>query len=274
MMSTSAPAFGTYALSGWRAKLLGFAQGLPANWIGRRLALLSRKLVLKNGPDIVDATVENIRFRLYMRDNVSERKYLFLPQFFDAFERAELRRRLTVQSVFVDIGANAGIYTLTAAAAGARVISVEPNPVVLSRLQYNLAANDLLDKVTPVQKGVSDAKGTFDLVLDDTNLGGSSLVATRSDRALQIECDLLQNILQDNGIEKIDAMKIDIEGAEDRALFPFFEAAPESLFPSILIMENSPGQWQRDLPGLLKQKGYRIMQTTRMNVIWEKSGAK
>lgn len=66
-------------------------------------------------------------------------------------------------------------------------------------------------------------------------------------------------------------MKIDIEGAEDRALFPFFENAPESLFPAILIMENSVGQWQRDLPALLKQKGYRIMQTTRMNVIWEKS---
>lgn len=271
MTTPPVPDFGTYALSGWRASLLGFAQNLPANWLGRRLALLSRKLVLKKGPDIVDATVENIRFRLHMRDNVSERKYLFLPQFFDAFERAELRRRLTVQSVFVDIGANAGIYTLTAAATGARVVSVEPNPVVLSRLQYNLAANDLAAKVTPVQKGVSDAKGTFDLVLDDTNLGGSSLVAMRSDRALKIECDLLQNILQDNGIEKIDAMKIDIEGAEDRALFPFFETAPENLFPSILIMENSAGQWQRDLPGLLQQKGYRVMQTTRMNVIWEKT---
>ena len=173
--------------------------------------------------------------------------------------------------VVVVAGADAGDPVLvTAAATGARVISVEPNPVVLSRLQYNLAANDLSAKVTPVQKGVSDAKGTFDLVLDDTNLGGSSLVAARSDRSLQIECDLLQDILQDNGIDKIDAMKIDIEGAEDRALFPFFENAPENLFPSILIMENSAGQWQRDLPALLKQKGYRIMQTTRMNVIWEK----
>lgn len=262
--------FGGYALSGWRAALLGFAQGLPANWLGRRLALICRKLVLKRGPDIVDATVENIRFRLHMRDNVSERKFLFMPQFFDAVERAELRHRLGTQSVFVDIGANAGIYTLTAAATGAQVIAVEPNPAVLSRLQYNLAANDLATKVIIVQKGVSDAKGAFDLVLDDTNLGGSSLVATRSQNALKIDCDLLQNILQEKGVERIDALKIDIEGAEDRALFPFFENAPESLFPRLLIMENSVGQWQRDLPALLQQKGYRARQTTRMNVIWEK----
>jgi len=192
----TAPDFGTYALHGWRAALLSFAQNLPANWFGRRFALLCRKLVLASGPDIVDATVENIRFRLHMRDNVSERKYLFLPQFFDAFERAELRRRLSAQSVFVDIGANAGIYTLTAAGTGARVIAVEPNPVVLQRLQYNLAVNDLSARVVTVQKGVSDAKGVFDLVLDDTNLGGSSLVAARSDQVLKIECDLLQNILQ------------------------------------------------------------------------------
>jgi len=263
--------FGIYALAGWRAVLLSFAQSLPANWFGRRLALFSRKLVLRKGPDIVDATVENIRFRLHMRDNVSERKYLFLPQFFDAFERAELRRRLSTQSVFVDIGANAGIYTLTAAATGARVIAVEPNPVVLARLQYNLAANDLSENVTTVQKGISDARGIFDLVLDDTNLGGSSLVAARSGRALQIDCDLLQDIVQQNGVEKIEAMKIDIEGAEDRALFPFFENAPETLFPKVLIMENSEDQWQRDLPALLRAKGYRALKTTRMNVIWERA---
>ena len=261
--------FGTFALSGWRAKLLSFAQSLPANWFGKRLALICRKLVLKNGPDIIDATIDHLHFRLHMRDNVSERKFLFLPQFFDHFERQLLQQVLTSSSTFIDIGANAGIYTLTAAAAGARVVSVEPNPVVLDRLQYNLAANQLTERVSIIQKGVSDADGSFELTLDTHNLGGSSLLANRSGPSLMIQCSLLLSILQEADISHIDALKIDIEGAEDRALVPFFKLTPATLYPKWIIIENSEAQWQTDLSALFKLKGYHCLKRTRMNSVWQ-----
>lgn len=265
----SATDFGKYALTGWQARLLSFAQNLPANWLGKRLALICRKLVLKNGPAIIDAEVDNIQFRLYMRDNVSERKLLFLPQFFDRFERKLLNQVLTPASTFIDIGANAGIYTLTAAAKGARVIAIEPNPVVLERLQFNLAANQLSHLVSTIQKGVSDQTGSFALTLDTSNLGGSSLVSDRCGPSLTIECVLLLTILQEQGVTQIDALKIDIEGAEDRALLPFFNTADLSLYPKIIIIENSESQWQQDLPGMLQHKGYQRIQRTRMNSVWQ-----
>lgn len=264
--------FGTYALSGWRTKLLTFAQSLPANWLGKRLALICRKLVLKNGPSIIDASIDNMHFRLHMRDNVSERKFLFLPQFFDRFERTLLSQELTPASTFIDIGANAGIYTLTAAATGARVIAIEPNPVVLERLQFNLAVNQLSHLVSTIQKGVSDQTGSFALTLDTSNLGGSSLVSDRCGPSLTIECVLLLTILQEQGVTQIDALKIDIEGAEDRALLPFFNQAPTSLLPKLIIIENSEAQWGVDLPTLFKQKGYQCLKRTRMNSIWKLLG--
>lgn len=263
--------FGAYSVYGWRALLLHLAQSLPANWLGRRLALVCRKLVLVRGPDIIDATVDQLNYRLYMRDNVSERKFLFLPQFFDTFERQLLREQLTPESIFVDIGANAGIYTLAAVAQGSKVIAVEPNPVVLARLQCNLALNHLTERVTVVQKGVADVAGFFDLILDETNLGGASLLTGRSGPGLKIECDLLQSILHHEGIAHIDILKIDIEGAEDRALFPFFETVSPVLFPRFLIIERSESQWQRDLPSLLRDKGYQLIKQTRMNLIWQLS---
>lgn len=261
--------FGRHMLSHWRATLLAFAQKLPANWFGKRLALICRKLVLKNGPAIIDATIDGIHFRLHMRDNVSERKFLFLPQFFDRFERDLLKQVLTASSTFIDIGANAGIYTLTAAATGARVVSIEPNPVVLERMQYNLAANHLSERVSIIQKGVSDVPGTFELTLDTSNLGGSSLLSNRSGPSLMIECELLMSILQEADVRQINAMKIDIEGAEDRALLPFFNEAPTYLFPKLIIIENSESQWQTDLPALLKHKGYQRLKRTRMNSVWQ-----
>jgi FkbM family methyltransferase len=261
--------FGYYSLTGWRAKLLSFAQNLPANWFGKRLALICRKLVLKNGPPIIDATIGNIHFRLHMRDNVSERKFLFLPQFFDSFERDLLKQALTPCSTFIDIGANAGIYTLTAAASGARVIAIEPNPVLIERLTTNLKINSYENRVSIIQKGVSDQKGHFELMMDNTNLGGSSLIARNNGPCLMIECDTLAQLLNEASITRIDALKIDIEGAEDRALSPFFNKADASLFPKFLIIENSDTQWQTNLPELFRQKGYQLLKRTRMNTIWQ-----
>lgn len=273
MSADTASSFGTYALDGWRAACLRTAQSMPASWAGRRGALLLRKLVLKSGPRIVDAEVEGLRFRLYMRDNVSERKYLFLPQFFDAEERALLREVLKEGGVFVDIGANAGIYSLCGAqavGASGRVLSVEPNPVVAERLRFNLSLNGFDGRAVIEQAGVSDSAGRFDLILDESNLGGSSLALARSEKTLSVRCDLLANILAAQGIARIDALKIDIEGAEDRALVPFFRAAPAALHPRLVIIENSLKDWQLDLPNTFTAAGYRLHKKTRMNLIYFK----
>lgn len=263
--------FGSYALVSWRALFLRAAHAMPANWTGRRMALLLRKLSLKHGPAVVDAAVEGLRFRFYVRDNVSERKYLFLPQFFDAEERTLLRQTLKEGSVFVDVGANAGIYSVCGAAAvgaSGRMLSIEPNPVVAERLAFNLSLNGFDGRAVIERCGVSDAAGQFDLVLDETNLGGSSLTLQRSAKSISVPCDTLLNVLARQAITRIDAMKIDIEGAEDRALIPFFAAAPAALLPKVVVIENSPKDWQQDLPAAFTAAGYVLQKITRMNRIY------
>ena len=263
--------FGRYALTSWRAIFLRAAHAMPAVWLGKRCALVLRKLTLKRGPAVVDAEIEGLRFRLYMRDNVSERKYLFLPQFFDAEERGLLRQTLKDGGVFVDVGANAGIYSLCGAAAvgpSGRTLSIEPNPAVGERLAFNLALNGFQGRSAIEQCGVSDAAGQFDLVLDESNLGGSSLALQRSDKTISVRCDTLVDILARQGITHIDALKIDIEGAEDRALIPFFGAAPRALLPKIIVIENSPKDWQQDLPAAFTAAGYDLVKITRMNRIY------
>jgi uncharacterized protein (UPF0218 family) len=42
--------------------------------------------------------------------------------------------------------------------------------------------------------------------------------------------------LSELGADRIDALKIDIEGSEDLALTPFLNSAPDSLLPSLLII--------------------------------------
>lgn len=261
--------FGRCALGGLNVCILKAAQAMPVSWLGRRLALILRKLVLLQKMDIVDATVDGLKLRLHLKDNVSERKFLFMPQFFDTEERKLLKTMLRPHDVFIDIGANAGIYSLTAAARGAKVLAIEPNPAVLERLSFNAALNGF--DVTTEQAAVSDSAGTFDLTLDRTNLGGASLVEARSREKISVRCDTLLDILKKHWISRVTALKIDIEGAEDKALIPFFGAAPSSLHPAIIILENAKSGWRQDLPGALEKAGYALEQTTRMNMIWRKA---
>lgn len=259
--------FGAYKLGPLPSRLLALAQAMPVSWAGRRGALALRRLALLKKPAIVDAEVEGLRLRLHTQDNVSERKFLFMPQFFDPFERALLRERIG-GGVFVDVGANAGIYSLTAAAGGAaRVLAIEPNPAVLGRLLFNARANGF--DIATEQAGVAEAAGTFDLVLDDSNLGGSSLSLARGARKIAVPCLPLADILDRHGITRVDALKIDIEGAEDRALVPFFNAAPPALFPRLLILEDSRGSWRLPLPAALEKAGYALLKRTRMNLVWQ-----
>jgi len=270
----------THVLTGYRARALQMAQKMPANWLGRRLALLLRKIVLKSGAGpVIDAAVGPIRMRFHTGDNVSERKFLFTPQFFDVFERRLIAEHLPPDGVFVDIGANAGIYSLWAAyylTGGGRVLAFEPNPVMAERFIFNAMVNKTWGRIRLEKIGISDEDGTFTLYLDDSNLGGSSLVASgRGDtsQSMKIPCRPLLDALQDHNLQHIDILKIDIEGAEDKALIPFLKEADPGLYPGYIILENSPTQWVQDLPAALENAGYSLLKTTRMNRIYQRSQA-
>ena len=54
----------------------------------------------------------------------------------------------------------------------------------------------------------------------------------------------LQRILDDAGVDHVDALKIDVEGFEDRVLTGFFKDAPQSLWPRAVVIEHlSRNEW-------------------------------
>jgi glycosyltransferase involved in cell wall biosynthesis len=79
---------------------------------------------------------------------------------------------------------------------------------------------------------VSDRDEMLAFHLHPANLGAGSLVVASPHRSTtQIPCVTLLRQLQDLQVEHVDVLKIDIEGAEEQALRPFLQAAPESLLP-------------------------------------------
>lgn len=268
--------FGFYRPSGLVRRIIGRTLSLDEQaWGGRRLALFLRRAaisLLRGAP--ADVERFGARMRLHPYNNNCEKKVLFTPQFFDPAERDILAARLRDDFVFIDIGANVGAYTLFVAARTgprARILAVEPQPEVFDKLTYNIAQNPF-GTVKAVACAIADRRGDLTLFLDPRNSGESSvkIVGTGEGNRIRVPAITLLDLARQEGFERIDAIKLDAEGAEDIILEPFFNQAPPTLYPSLLVIEDGIGQWQIDLPGLLADRGYRLTAKTRLNLLFER----
>ena len=268
--------FGTYAPHGILSSLLEITRKLPESWLGKRLSFGLRRmglLTLSGRP--VDTTVLGARMRLLPYNNVCEKRILFTPQFFDAEERAIIASRIGQQFHFVDIGANIGGYTLfVAGLAGrdARILALEPQPDIFERLTYNISLNPF-GTVKAIACAVADKDGDLTLFIDSNNSGESSVkIVTGSPDTgnIRVPGKRLTTLLAEEGFDRVDAIKLDVEGAEDLILETFFKDADQSLWPKLLLIERGGSRWTIDIPKLLLKQGYTLLATTRNNQIYER----
>lgn len=265
----AAPKWGHYAPKrgkGLRALIkLGFGRGklrkvILARWRARY-------------GDIVDVRVRGVNYRLGLADNVTDSKVFAASKVYDGLELAALARAAK-KGVFVDIGANTGYYTLSLArATGCKVLAIEPNPITADRLEFNVSANpDLAPRIEIARIGIG-AAGEFELHFDKS-LGGASLNKALfgvGAKSVRIQTRPLLDMLESRGITQVQALKIDIEGAEDQALVPFFAQAPKALWPQTLIIEDAHSHlWSLDVEATLKRAGYSLSARNGGNAIWRR----
>ncbi len=122
--------------------------------------------------------------------------------------------------VFVDVGANIGLFTLKMAPIAGRVVAVEPGDAAGTQLAANVALNGFRN-VAIVRKALSDAPGRA--VLFHNPLGDDpqafSLLSDGSDAGSEtVELTTLDLLVADEGLARVDCIKIDVEGAEGQVL--------------------------------------------------------
>lgn len=134
-------------------------------------------------------------------------------------ELRQLQRLLSPGDVFIDVGANVGLYALKAArlvGAGGRVVALEPGAEAYGHLAANLALNDF-GWATPMKVAASDRAG--EAVLHHVPLGRDpqafSLIANdRAEEGETVETLTLDSLVARCGLDRVDLIKIDVEGAE------------------------------------------------------------
>jgi FkbM family methyltransferase len=176
--------------------------------------------------DAVGAMVSRSRGRLG-RFAAAKLERLYKRAFnYDVFDpRANgeyaLLRRLRLRerpcTVF-DVGANVGDWSVEAARAwpGARVHCFEVCPTTCEKLRKAVAENGLTDRVRVNPFGLSDAPGelTFYEYEDSTLCSSTDWHAGRAQRAGRRPVVRGDDYCRENGVEAVDFLKVDVEGAE------------------------------------------------------------
>ena len=224
--------------------------------------------IIKSPKLLVDDRYRDIKLRLSPARFSQERALLKTGRhpieddlaFFDNIAHSDV--------VFVDIGANAGLYSLVAAnlaGAGSRIVAVEPEPGVFLKLTFQVAANALEDRISAYACAIGEEAGELPLYRQDAgDTGQNSLVSDTgkgaTDNAVMVPVRTLLDVIEEEGHDRIDLLKIDVEGAEDQALVPFFNQAPRSLWPRDVLLEiKEQSKWRHDLLGQMQSAGYQTI---------------
>ncbi len=275
------PDFGAFAPKGMSAWCLARSRALPsrrgAN--GLWLSLLARLSGAKRDGATFDMVVfGDQRARLRPFDNLSEKRVLLTPNLWDQKERAYLAQAIADGTTgkpftFVDVGANAGLYSLSVRAAAARagrsvrLVAVEPEPDTRARLAFNLEASGAGD-ATILPWAITKDPGPVDLFTNPHNRGETSLTDQGLGAKLTVDGHPLGDALDVAAPDRaVDALKIDIEGAEGPAFEGLFETHPEDRWPRLILMESKADEQNQPVLRRCLDAGYRVDLDTRLNVV-------
>lgn len=193
---------------------------------------------LFKGKKIISKYDGDLKIELNLEDWIQQQIY-FLG-YFDSRGIGFLKNQLKEGDVFIDIGANIGAFALIASKCvgpSGRVVAFEPVPYVFEYLSANVLRNQLTN-ITLEPKAVYSKSEK--ILLHVSGLGNTGMTSIFSHEekigdVIKVQSVAFDDYLINQGIEKVDMIKLDIEGAEFEAL----QGMKESLrkFRPVLFIE-------------------------------------
>ncbi len=164
--------------------------------------------------------------------------------FFRVYERGELtffREVCCSGMTFLDVGANIGFYTALAAkrvGPSGKIIALEPDPESHTFLKQTIAANHATN-VIALPIAAAATRGRLNLFVSADNRGDNRLyqpdATTATDwQPVEVETAPVDELLEQRGIEHVDLIKIDVQGAEGGVIAGLERTIRRS--PGLLLM--------------------------------------
>jgi FkbM family methyltransferase len=221
-----------------------------------------------------DGDLEVQRQGLHWRLNPSDfvQTHLYWTGEYETWDLLHLSRYARPGSVVFDIGANFGYYSIVLASlmrGAGHVFAFEPSKGTFSRLQINIAMNQFESSITATRCGLSDKPGTTHLEEVAGNSGATTFAL--DERGETIVLETLDNFCKVHQVERMDLIKVDVEGNELRVL----EGSRESLirWSPVLMVEFNQSALERagtsveKLVEFLRETGYELFVAKRDQMV-------
>jgi FkbM family methyltransferase len=126
--------------------------------------------------------------------------------------------RLKEDDVFLDVGAHIGRYALLAAkkVKNGLVIAIEPDPINYNTLIKNIQINNFKN-VLALNVAAWDSNTELRLITG-MGTGERSVIRNKHSRCTKVLAKILDDVLENYKVRKIDWIKIDVEGVAHRVV--------------------------------------------------------
>ncbi len=195
---------------------------------------------------------------------------VWLAGVYDVVTTNLLKEVIHEGDVFLDIGANCGVLTLVAASliGKGRIYAFEPGPAIRSRLQNNIEANPQLKEiVTVVPYGIGLKRSQGFYYEDTAYRGNGHLLA---EQGISVDILSLDEWVSLEKLDKIDVIKIDVEGMEYDVLLgakAVLEAYhPILYFETLQLFFETTSHTIKTIYEFLASLGYRIVSPKNLHL--------
>ncbi len=228
-----------------------------------------RRYSINFGNDVlVTLNIESIRFKIFLNPykNGGVDEDVYAKRSWEPEVMSKIKSFLPRDGIFFDVGANIGVYSLFASRimSEGRVYAFEPIKRIQTQLAKSIKENNIKN-ISLEPFALSDRSGTYAISLVQENIGASSLQDVSLMRDVQstevIATEMMDVFL--NKIDRLDVIKMDIEGNEFEALRGGEHIVRK--FKPIMIIEFSPHLYEKDYQGkslelfyFIKSLGYDI----------------
>lgn len=182
-------------------------------------------------------------FDMYVhKDDKSVTPCLVNDGFWESWITEYIRNRIGAGTVFYDVGANTGYYSLLANYFGAMVAAYEPNPVYYEMLNATIERQNVNRMPIRVSNyAISDKSGTETLYVPKELHGSASFTDMDAKwESTPIEVKTMPLSLKGCGHYMI---KIDAEGAEEKIWDGMAEDLRTRVEPTEVLLEYTPGSY-------------------------------
>ncbi len=178
-----------------------------------------------------------------------------------------LRKRLILdEGIAIDVGANGGMYSIPLGKRllnKGQVIAIEPEEENFNLLKENIKINGLTN-IIPIKKACFSKSGSIEFYLDEIGTGGNSTIKKRS-KSIKVDAETLDKIIKDLKLNRIDLIKIDVEGAEAEVLKGAIKTLKK--FHPKIIFEAWNEDFLEHIKEIILPLRYKIEKITNENYI-------